>query len=145
VVCAVWLPTLARAQTGTDVSPAIPVHPDVPTILALPDEITGVWPIGGDELMVHGVRSELYLRPRPGTPAGVEALIEVETRTLHRIFLLRVAERAEDATLRLVVPAPAAAEDAGAAAPAPARIESASPEAVAAAIEPEPAPAPAEP
>ena len=110
VVGAIWLPARARAQSGTDVSRAIPVHPDVATVLQLPDEITDVWSIGGDEVMVKGVGAELYLRPRPATPAGVEVFIEVQTRTLHRMFLLRVVERAADATPRLVVPPQASAE-----------------------------------
>jgi hypothetical protein len=106
-VWAVWPPARARAQSGTDVSPAIPVHPDVPTILRLPDEIAGVWSIGNRMVMVKGVGNELYLRPRPDTPAGAEALIEVKTRTLHRIFHVRVVERAEDAMSVIVVQAPA--------------------------------------
>lgn len=102
------LPALARAQSGTDVSAAIPVHPDVPTILELPDAITRVWSIDRGELMVQGVGNQVYVRPRPDTPAGVEALVEVETATMHRIFLVRVVARAADAKREVVVPAAAA-------------------------------------
>lgn len=100
----------AHAQSGTDVSPAIPVHPDVPTILRLPDAIERAWIHYGDDFRVKGVGSEVYVRPRPGTPAGAEALLEVKTATMHRIFLLRVVARPEDARRELTVPAaPAAA------------------------------------
>lgn len=112
VVMLVWagLPARARAQSGTDVSSTILVHPDVPTILRLPDEIEGVWSIGARVVMIKGAGSTLYLRPRPDTPAGAEAFIEVETSILHRIFLVRVVERAEDAMQEVTIPALAAAE-----------------------------------
>ncbi len=113
----VWVaqrPVPARAQSGTDVSPAIQIHPDVPTTLQLPDEIEGVWSIGGGEVMVKGVGSKLYLRPYPGTLAGVEVFIEVKTRTLHRIFPLRVVERAEDAQREVTVQAAEATPQGGA-------------------------------
>lgn len=117
VVQFVQLPAPARAQSGTEVSPAIQVHPGVATILQLPDEIEAVWSIGGGEVMVKGVGSKVYLRPRPDTPAGVEVFIEVKTRTLHRIFLLRVVDRAEDAAREVTVPAAAATPGGGATAP----------------------------
>lgn len=94
---------LVHAQSGTDVSPAIPVHPDVSTVLQLPDAVEGVWSIDGDEIMVQGAGSEIYVRPRPDTPAGVEAFVEVKTRTMHRLFLLRVVARAEDARRHVLV------------------------------------------
>jgi hypothetical protein len=126
IMMGISLPPLARAQSGVDVSPAIPVHPDVPTILQLPDEIVRLWFIDGGDLLVQGVGNKVFVRPRPDTPAGVEAFVEVETKTLHRMFLVRVTERAEDAMPEVTVPAPAAAECAEAAintpsvAPAPA-------------------------
>jgi hypothetical protein len=143
VVWVTWLPARARAQSGTDVASTIVlVHPDVPTILRLPDEIEDVWSIGPRVIMVKGVGSTLHLRPQPDTPADTEMFIEVKTRTLHRIFLLRVVERAEDAAQEIVVPAPAAAECADAVpgassmAPAPA-----APPAPVPRLEPEPMPA----
>jgi hypothetical protein len=134
IMMGISLPLLARAQSGVDVSPAIPVHPDVPTILRLPDELVRVWFMDGGGLLVHGTGNQVYVRPRPGTPAGVEEFVEVETRTLHRVFLVRVTERAEDAMTEVVVPpvaAPESVEDAGRDAisaplmepPAPASIE----------------------
>ena len=116
---------LASAQSGTDVSQPVPVHPDVPTILQLPEPIERSWMHYGDDFRFKGVGREVYVRPYPGTPAGTEALLEVKTRTLHRIFLLRVVERAGDARREVVVPAaPATAceqtgPDAQAAAPTP--------------------------
>jgi hypothetical protein len=145
VVMAGLLPALVLAQSGMDVPDAIPIHPDVPTILVLPEAVEGVWVIGHGALMVQGVGKEVYVRPRPGTPADVEALVEVKTRTLHRFFLVRVVARAGDATREVVVSAAPAAvcvdqpgRDAAPAPPAaagPAASAPASP----------PVPAPAEP
>jgi hypothetical protein len=102
------LSALARAQPGVDVSPIIPVHPAVRTTVLLPDEIERVQIRHGGEMIVRGIGSKLYVRPRSDTPAGLEALIEVKTRTLHRLIILQVVERAEDAAQEIVVPAPAA-------------------------------------
>lgn len=100
IAVALSLPGLARSQpgaAGTDVSPAIPVHPSVATVLQLPDEIVRAQIHDEEQFLVEGARSALYVRPLPGTPAGVEALLDVQTRTLHRVFRVRVVERAEDA------------------------------------------------
>jgi hypothetical protein len=94
----------AYAQHGMEVSSVILVHPAVPTMLLFPEDIEAVWSIGRGEVMVKGVGRTLYLRPRPATPAGVEVFIEVKTATLHRLFQLRVVERAEDAARELTVP-----------------------------------------
>jgi hypothetical protein len=110
IMMGISLPLLAHAQSGVDVSPAIPVHPDVPTILRLPDELVRVWFMDSGALLVHGTGNQVYVRPRPDTPPGVEEFVEVETRTLHRVFLVRVTERAEDAMPEVVVPPAAAAE-----------------------------------
>lgn len=122
---------LVHAQSGTDVSPAIPVHPDVPTILRLPEKIERAWTHYGDDFRVKGVGDEVYVRPLPGTPAGAEALLEVKTRTLHRIFLLRVVARAEDATPGVTVRAEAATHveeaDRAAAEPTPASLPATAP------------------
>jgi hypothetical protein len=104
LVLGVVLPALARAQAGMEMAPAIPIHPDVPTILELPDQVERVWFIDDGNLMVQGARNKVYVRPRPGAPVGLEAYIEVKTRTLHRVFLVRVVERAGDATRAIVVP-----------------------------------------
>lgn len=148
VACSPW--GLAHAQSGTDVSPAIPVHPDVPTILQLPEKVERSWIHYGDDFRVKGVGREVYLRPRPGTPAGTEALLEVKTGTLHRIFLLRVVARAGDARREVVVPAApdvACVEQAGREAPAvaPTPAEPAACAPSPAPVPDEPAPAPAAP
>jgi hypothetical protein len=147
----------AHAQSGTDVSPAIPVHPDVPTVLQLPDRIERAWLHYGTGFRVKGVGSKVYVRPRRGTPVDAEALLEVKTGTMHRIFLLRVVARAEDATRTLVAraePAPAHVDGAGRTAgePAPAAPAATAPSTAPApgalappAITPDPAPAHAVP
>jgi hypothetical protein len=136
----------AHAQSGTDVSPAIPVHPDVPTILRLPDAIERAWIHYGDDFRVKGVGREVYVRPRRRTPAGAEALLEVKTATMHRIFLLRVVARPEDARRELTVPAAAAAHMDEADRDAPSRaLTPAEPAASAQANAPSPAPASAAP
>jgi hypothetical protein len=66
--------------------------------------------------MIAGAGTQLAVRPLPGTPAGVERLLEVKTRTLHRMFRLRVVARAEDAMREVVVsaaPEPAASAPLG--------------------------------
>jgi hypothetical protein len=119
VFVAIALPGLARGQSpgaGIDASPAIPLHPSVPTILRFPDEIVYAQVQHRDEFMVVGSGNELAVRPQPDTPAGIDALLEVQTRTMHRYFKLRVVARAEDARREVVVSAAAVTPD-GAAAP----------------------------
>jgi hypothetical protein len=139
------LSALARAQPAAEVSPIIPVHPAVRTIMELPDELERVQVRHGGEMMVKGIGRKLYVRPRWDTPAGVEALLEVKTKTLHRIIILQVVERAEDAAQDIVVPAPAveyaqAGPEVAPVAPAPAE-----PPAPVPRLEPEPAPVETEP
>jgi hypothetical protein len=133
------LSALARAQPGADVSPIIPVHPAVRTIVQLPDEIERVQIRHGGEMMVKGIGRKLYVRPRWDTPAGLEALLEVKTTTVHRIIILQVVERAEDAAQEIVVPAPAAADGAE---PVPRELPpaTAEPFALVPRLEPEPVP-----
>jgi hypothetical protein len=105
IVLAILLPRLAHSQTKTDTDTAltIAIHPKVSTILQLPDEIVHTWIDHHGEIMVARVGNQLAVRPRPGTRAGVEASLEVETRTLHRTFQLRVVARASDANLDVLV------------------------------------------
>jgi hypothetical protein len=105
IVIAIWLPDLARSQTNrdTDTALTIAIHPEVSTILQLPDEIVHTWIDHHGEIMVARVGNQLAVRPRTGTRAGVEASLEVETRTLHRTFRLRVVARASDANLDVLV------------------------------------------
>lgn len=55
------------------------------------------------EIRVARVGNKLYVRPRAGTAAGVEASLEVETGTLRRTFQVRVVRRARDANLDVLV------------------------------------------
>jgi hypothetical protein len=98
IVIVISLPELARSQAVTDTDTAhIAIHPDVSTILQLPDEIVDTWIEHHGEIRVARVGNEIAIRPRAGTPAGVEAVLEVETRTAHRTFRLLVVARLRDA------------------------------------------------
>jgi hypothetical protein len=106
------VPRPARAQADADATLTIPVHPDVTTILHLPDEIVlarFTAQIGG---MMAGkkVDNMLIIQPYATTPAGTEVLLEVKTATVHQHLRLRVTERARDARRDVVVPANAAPE-----------------------------------
>jgi hypothetical protein len=94
---AIFLQGLARAQSDTDTALVISLHARVPTMLQLPEAIERAWVTDHDNFMVVVVGSRVYVRPGPGIPAGTEALLEVETRTIRRTFQLRVAARAGDA------------------------------------------------
>lgn len=117
ILVAILLPALARAQSGTDTSLDIPVHPRVSTILQLPDAIEHAWITDSDDFRVAIVDNQLYVRPRPGTPIGVEGLLEVKTRTIRRAFQLRVVERAGDARQDVLVLVADAEQDIEEAAP----------------------------
>lgn len=140
-----WAPARARAQPGAEAAPIVSVHPDVSTSLQLPDEIEDVRSADNHDIMVGGVGSVLYLRPRPNTPAGVEVFMEVKTRTLHRFFLVRVVEHAGEATERLVVPAPASGPARAALDAPPMMLTPPEPPESPAMPEPAPVPAPAQP
>lgn len=121
---AIFLQGLARAQSDTDTALVISLHPRVPTMLQLPETIERAWVTDRDDFMVAVVGSRVYVRPGPGIPAGTEALLEVETRTIRRAFQLRVVARAGDAMREVEIRAVAAVDGAGAGvareAPAPA-------------------------
>lgn len=87
----------ARARADEDPESPIPIHPGVVTVLQFPDAIVHTWLDHHGEIQVARIRDKLYIRPRPGTPAGMEAWLEVETRTLHQTFRLLVVARARDA------------------------------------------------
>ncbi len=104
IVVAISLPGPARAQSSADAAPVILLHPGVPTILQLPDEIVHARVHDRDELRVAVVGDKLVVRPWPGTPVGMEALLDVETRTARWTFRLRVVARARDASREFQVP-----------------------------------------
>jgi hypothetical protein len=110
ILVAISLPGLILAQSGADTAPVILLHPRVATVLQLPDAIEHTRVLDRDEIRMAIVGDKLYVRPRPGTPAGVEASLEVETRTARWTFRLRVVARASDASREIrVLPAEAAA------------------------------------
>lgn len=83
-------------------------------MLQLPETIERAWVTDRDDFMVAVVGSRVYVRPGPGIPAGTEALLEVETRTIRRAFQLRVVARARDAMREVELRAVAAVDGAGA-------------------------------
>jgi hypothetical protein len=96
-------PGMARAQPGTEDILAIPVHPRVATIMHFPDAILRARVNPGTAMRVTLVGRTLHVRPDPDVPAGLEALLEVETPTMLLTFRLNVVERSEDAREELVV------------------------------------------
>lgn len=111
----------AWAQPDVDISLEIPLHPRVPTMLQLPDAVEGVWITHRGEIRVAGSGSTVYIRPRPGTRAGVEGVLEVKTATMRLMFRLRVVKRAREAREEIVIlainPEQVAGQVAGEAAP----------------------------
>lgn len=98
------LPALAHAQSDMDPWPLIPVHPDVPTIIHLPEDIERAWLKNPGEIILEATKRKLYIITPPDAPADLEAFISVKTRTLHRMFMVFVVERVEDAVTEVVVP-----------------------------------------
>jgi hypothetical protein len=108
LIVAISLPRLARSQAGpadTEEALMIPLHPSTPTTVQLPDAIVDARILHRGEFLFEAVGRNLNLRPRPDTPAGTEAVVEVETRTLRRRFRVRVVERPEDAVQKIVLSA----------------------------------------
>jgi hypothetical protein len=103
ILVAISLPGLVRAQSGADPAAVILLHPRVPTVLQLPDAIEHTRVLDRDEIRMAILGDKLYVRPRPGTPAGVEASLDVETRTARWTFRLRVVARARDASREIRV------------------------------------------
>ncbi len=95
-------PGTTWAQPGADGVLEIPVHPDLPTILHLPDAITRAR-VTGSSIQVTFAGRTLHVRPNAGVSAGLEALLEVETVTMLLTFRLRVVARYEDARDELMV------------------------------------------
>jgi hypothetical protein len=97
ILVVISLPRLVRAQPGAGEVPVILLHPGVATVFQLPDAIAHARILDRDEIRFAAVGNELFVRPRPGTPAGMTALLEVETRTARWTFQLVVVARARDA------------------------------------------------
>ncbi len=106
ILVAISLPVLVRAQSGVDTAPVILLHPRVATVLQLrdEDEIEHARVLDRDEIRMAILGDKLYVRPRPGTPAGLEASLEVETGTARWTFRLRVVARASDASREIRMP-----------------------------------------
>lgn len=95
-------PGTAWAQTGADGVFEIPVHPDLPTVVHLPDTVTHAR-VTGSSIRVTFEKRTLHIRPHADVSAGLEALLEVETATMLLTFRLRVVARYQDARDELVV------------------------------------------
>jgi hypothetical protein len=111
MVVTCFFPGLARTQPetkGADIVPEVSVHPDIMTVMQLPDTVVRARTLHRDEFRVGFFASRIYVQPRSDTPAGTEALLEVETRTQQRTIRLRVVEHAADAAQVFPVRAPEA-------------------------------------
>jgi hypothetical protein len=95
---------LAHAQSGADEPPVILLHPGVATVFQLPDAIVHARIHDRGEIRLAIVGDELFVRPRPGTPAGMKASLEMETRTARWTFHVVVVARARDARRDVQVP-----------------------------------------
>ncbi len=112
IVLVVLRAELSRARADEDTALTILIHPRVVTTLQLPNEIVHTWIDHHGETRVARIRDKLYIRPRPGTPAGLEASLEVETRTARWTFRLLVVAHASDASREIrVVPVEAQAPE----------------------------------
>jgi hypothetical protein len=103
IVAIMVLPALVRAQSATRAARVISVHPRAPTIFHLPEAIENAWITDRDDFELVIVGKELYVRPRPGTRAGVEGTIEVKTPTRRWTLRVRVVARARDAASDVLV------------------------------------------
>jgi hypothetical protein len=100
------LPAPAHAQADTDELSVILLHPGVATTFDLADDDARVRIFDDREIRIALFGEQLFLRPRPGTPVGLEGLLEIETRTVHKTFRLRVVRHARDAHRTIVVASP---------------------------------------
>jgi hypothetical protein len=126
VLVMVSLPAPARGQPEAGASREIPVHPDITTVLSLPDTIELARFTGQETGMMQATKREnlLHIQPRAGLRAGTEVALFVQTATVRRRFRLRVVGRARDAWRHVMVlapdaePAPATSVSPGTPAPA---------------------------
>lgn len=100
------LPRVARTQPDApdaDIVLDIPLHPDIMTVLQLPEAVVSARTLHRDEFQIGFFASRIYVQPRPDTSAGTEALLEVETTAQQQRFRLRVVEHADDAARMFLV------------------------------------------
>jgi hypothetical protein len=103
IVVVMSRPELARSQSDLEAVRTIFIHPSVTTMLQLPDEVVDTWLTDRGEIRVASKGNEVAVRPHAGTPAGVEASLEVKTGTMYRTFRLRVVAHARDASRSVLV------------------------------------------
>lgn len=124
IVMAISLPGVtALAQPDGDLWDTILVHPDVTTVLHLPDEVEGVRVTASVAGLIQATKlgDKVLIRPQRGAPAWDEVSLQVKTATVRVRFRLRLARRAHDAWRHVAVRlAERAAED-----PAPGTSEAA--------------------
>jgi hypothetical protein len=115
MLAVIALPTPARAQSDAGASPEIFLHPRVSTVLHLPDEIEDVRVTAPAAGMIGAtnIANLLYVQPRRGLSAGIEAWLDVKTATVHQRFRLRVVQRAADADQKILLLAIGPARSAG--------------------------------
>jgi hypothetical protein len=106
LLAVLYWPVPAHARR-VDASLEIPVHPQIATILHLPDAVERVRVYHGGhhpgKIDSTYAGRTVHVRPRPDTPAGADALLEVQTRTVRLTFWLRVVENAGDAREDILV------------------------------------------
>jgi hypothetical protein len=104
----VTLPAPARGQSEEGELQEIPVHPNVTTVVSLPDEIELARVTGRTTGMMQATRGGklVHVQPRASLRPGTEVLLYVQTATVRRRFRLRVVRRARDASERVMVSGP---------------------------------------
>ena len=95
-------PGPAWAQPVVDDILEIPVHPNVATMVRLPEPLTRSR-VNRGAMRVTLIGRTVHVRPDEGVPLGLEALLEVETTTMTVTFRLRVVKHRDDARRELVV------------------------------------------
>lgn len=76
IVSVISLLALARSWADTPTMQTIAIHPEVATILQLPDEIVDAWLDHHGDIRVARKSHEVAVRPRAGARPGDEATLE---------------------------------------------------------------------